>query len=422
MRATVELSTELLTARSAHRVGMLVSVGAPAPVDRPRLNVALVLDRSGSMMGAPLAAAKEAAIRFARCLGPQDRIAVVAYGDDVVTVYGPAPGGSAGVEAAIRPIAPGGITNLSGGWLKGRKLVHGGLVTGTNRIVLLTDGLANAGIVDPYQLTSLAHGALEHGISTTSIGFGPRFSEDLLVSMARAGGGNFWYVEEVDQMGGIFQEEIEGLEALVAQNLEVEIDLVHPRVQGVTLLQDYPTRRTQDGGWQVTLGDLLATSPRELGIVFHVDDAATLGEATLGQVRVSADHLRADGVDHRVVTMPVVATLDGQARLKPEIERTLVRFQAARTRTDAVRAADEGRYAEAARLLRQASDALNRMCPEAAEEIEDLLAEAGRIEDRHYDSRDRKYHLARGSAVLQGRHSYLDKLSRRRRAPDPDQG
>ena len=418
MRAIVELSTEFLTARSAHRVGMLVSVGAPAPVDRPRLNVSLVLDRSGSMMGAPLAAAKEAAIRFARCLGPADRISVVAYGDDVITVYGPAPGGDAGIEAAIQPIPPGGITNLSGGWLKGRKLVHGGLVTGTNRIVLLTDGLANAGIVDPYQLTSLAHGALEYGISTTCIGFGARFSEDLLVSMSRAGGGNFWYVEEVDQMGGIFQEEIEGLEALVAQNLEVEVDLAHPGVRAVTLLQDYPTRRTTTGGWQVTLGDLLATTPRELGIVFHVDDVAGLGEAMLGQVRVSADHLRAEGVDHRVVTMPVVATLDGHARLKPRIERTLVRFQAARTRTDAVHAADEGRYDEAARLLRQASEALNRVCPEATEEIEDLRAEAGRIEGRHYDSRDRKYHLARGAAVLEGRRTYLEKLSRRRRDSD----
>ena len=420
MRASVDLSTEFRSAGASYRVGLLLSVAAPALVRRPPINVALVLDRSGSMTGPPLDAAKEAAVRFARCLGPEDRISVVAYGDDVVTVYGPKAGGNADIEAAIRPIPPGGITNLSGGWLRGRRLVHAGMVGGTNRIVLLTDGLANAGIVDPYQLTSLAHGALVHGISTTCIGFGPRFSEDLLVSMSRAGGGNFWYVEEVGQMSGIFDEEIEGLEALVARNLEVTIELTNPRVGTVTLLQDYPARPVGAGRWQVSLGDLLATTPRQLGLLFQVAPGESGTGVSLGEIRVSAEVLEAGATRPHTVVCPIMARLDRHSAIEPDIERTLVRFEAARTRAAAVRAADQGRYEEAARLLREASEALGRICPEATDEIDDLQTEADRIAHRQYDSRDRKYHLARGAAILEGRRGYLDKLSRRRREDETD--
>jgi len=415
MRADVQLSTKFLTTQNAHQVGLLVTVGAEAPVNRPPINVALVLDRSGSMAGEPIEAAKQAAIRFSRYLGPTDQLSVVVFDDRVLSIYGPHAGGDSSAEAAIQLVVPGGSTNLSGGWLKGRQLVQSGLVNGTNRVVLLTDGQANQGVTDEKQLAGLAGGAMEQRVTTTCIGFGPGFNEDLLKAMSQAGGGNAWYVEHTDQMAGIFDEEIEGLVALAAQNLEIEVRLTDPRVQGVTFLQDYPVRSTPDGGWQVVVGDLLATSPRSLGLIFHVDDVQQLGEVTLGEVRVSADHLLADGIEHRVVTMPVVANLDRTDHVQPTIERTLIRFQAARARVEAVQAADAGRFEQAADLMRGAADQLERACPEAAEEIEDLRAEAERLGQSKYEMQDRKYHMARSEAVSKARTSYADKLSRRRR-------
>jgi len=413
MRSDVQLSTRFLTTQNAHQVGMLVTVGAEAPVKRPPINVALVLDRSGSMSGEPIAAAKEAAIRFTRYLSPADTLSVVAFDDRVLTVYGPHTGGDPTAEAAIRPIVPGGSTNLSGGWLKGRKLVESGLVEGTNRVVLLTDGQANQGVTGLDELTGLAGGARDQRVTTTCIGFGPGFNEDLLQGMSRAGGGNFWYVEETDQMAGIFDEEIDHLVALAGQNLEITVHLTDPRVQGVTLLQDYPVRRGPDGSWQVTLGDLLATSPSTLGLVFHVENVADLGEVTLGTVTVSADHLVPAGVEHRTTTMPVVANLDGTDRIQPEIERTLVRFQTARARGDAVRAADEGRFEDASRLMEQAAVMLHAAMPEATEELEDLRAEAARLADRQYEAQDRKYYMARNMAMFRGKEAYLSKTRRR---------
>jgi Ca-activated chloride channel homolog len=86
MKADVQLSTHVLTAQTAHQVAVLVTLAGEAPVRRSPINVALVLDRSGSMSGEPLRAAREAAQRFAGFLGADDRLAVVAFEDEAHTV------------------------------------------------------------------------------------------------------------------------------------------------------------------------------------------------------------------------------------------------------------------------------------------------------------------------------------------------
>ena len=83
MKTDVRLSTRFLTTQNAHQVGMLVTLDGETPVRRPPVNVALVLDRSGSMSGMPLEAAKDAAARFAAFLTPADRLAVVTFDDTV---------------------------------------------------------------------------------------------------------------------------------------------------------------------------------------------------------------------------------------------------------------------------------------------------------------------------------------------------
>src|SRR5690606_2016400 len=128
MRSDVKLSTKFSTTQNAHQVGLLVTLAGDAPVRRAPINVALVLDRSGSMSGAPLAEARNAATRFAGFLTPQDRLTIVTFDDQVDTIFGPAPGGDPAAIAAIDAIDSGGSTNLSGGWLTGRQHVMSGLV------------------------------------------------------------------------------------------------------------------------------------------------------------------------------------------------------------------------------------------------------------------------------------------------------
>ncbi len=416
MKTDVRLSTRFLTAQNAHQVGMLVSLEGEMPVRRAPINVALVLDRSGSMSGPPLEAAKAAAERFASFLTPQDRLSVVVFDERVQTIFGPSAAGDPAATAAITRVQPGGSTNLSGGWLAGRTLVEQGRVEGTNRVVLLTDGQANVGVVEPAKLVGLAEQGASRHVTTTCIGFGAGFNEDLLEPMARSGGGNYWYVESDDQMAGIFEGEIAGLVALAAQNVEIEVRLTHPRVAGVSFLQSLPVSRTAAGGWQVRLHDLYATSPRALAVVFHVEDVREVGKVQLGEIRIEADVVSEAGIEHRTTVMPVLANLDGEDRVEPTVEQTFLRFQAARAREEAVRRADHGQFDGAAANLRAAATALGPYAavPDIAEEIDDLEAEAARLERQCYDASDRKYQGARAMAAREQKAAYAQRVSRRR--------
>ncbi|MEO8030468.1 MAG: VWA domain-containing protein [Gemmatimonadota bacterium] len=415
MQADIQLSTHVLTTQNAHQVGALVTLTGVARSERPPINVSLVLDRSGSMAGAPLRAARRAAELFAGFLGVRDRLSVVAFDDQVQTVFGPATAGHPAAIAGIQNIESGGSTNLSGGWLMGQRHTRDGLLDGINRVVLLTDGQANAGIIDPVKLVGLTTDAAAQRVSTSCIGFGPSFNEDLLTAMAQGGRGNYWYVENHDQLAGIFSEEIEGLVSLVAQNIEIEIRPCSPRLAGVTLLQGYPVKHNDDGSWLVTLGDLYASSPLALGVLLHAEDVAELGPVHLADLVIRSDTVTETGIEQRTITQAVTANLDGQDHLDPIVEKTFLRYEVARARKTAVRQADDGDLDSAATTLREAAAKIGAMAPDdpaLAEVRVDLEAEAVRCAEQRYEARDRKYNLALSMAESRGKDAYRDKMRR----------
>ncbi|HEU4762103.1 MAG TPA: VWA domain-containing protein [Gemmatimonadales bacterium] len=416
MKSDVQLSTRFATTQNAHQVGMLITLAGDAPTRRAPINVALVLDRSGSMGGMPIIAARAAAERFASFLSGNDRLSVVAFDDIVETVFGPAPASDPSAVAAIQSLTTRGCTNLSGGWLQGMQHVSASMVDGTNRVVLLTDGQANRGITGIPQLVTMARSARGNRISTTCIGFGADYNEDLLEPMARDGGGNYWFVEAEDQMADIFVNEIEGLVALSAQNVSIEIRLTHPAAAGVTFLQSIPVLTTPDGAWRVTLGDLYATSPRSLGIRFHVNDVAQLGKVEVARVRIEADVVTDEGITHRTTIMPVMANLDGSDHVEPVVEETFLRFEAARAREEAITLADQGDYDRASTVLREQIVACSVLADSAemAAEIADLRQEAERLSQRQYSAMDRKYNAAMAMSAREGKEKYTRQLRQKR--------
>ncbi|MDP9327021.1 MAG: VWA domain-containing protein [Actinomycetota bacterium] len=265
--ASLRLDHELLAVERDHRVHCMLELTAPAMpgVQRRPLHVALVLDRSGSMAGAKLETAKACAAYLARRLGPADQLSIVTFEDEVQLVYPLQDVQHAGLalQHAIAGISPGGMTNLSGGWLKGveqLRAVPGG--TGPRRVLLLTDGQANQGVVDPAQLEAFAKSAGDDGVATTTIGFGEGFDEDLLTAMADAGVGNAHFAASHEEAPGIFAAEFDGLVSLAAQNVSVE---VRPgdEVELVGVLNDAPTVAVA-GGIQIQLGDAYAEERRRV--------------------------------------------------------------------------------------------------------------------------------------------------------------
>lgn len=420
MQHTVLVDHELATSQDGYVVRALVRLTgrAPAMANRVPINIAIVLDRSGSMGGGKLEAARDAAVFLVERLAPDDTVSVVAFDDTVETVAHPAAGaGQGGVTGAIRKIETGGSTNLSGGWLRGRELAATAKREGAvNRVLLLTDGHANAGITDPSLLRGLASGAKQEGITTSTIGFGSGYDEVLLRGMADAGGGNTWYIERPDQASGIFEEEIEGLLSLSAQNVAVEIR-PSAAVHLVAVHNDYPFTDMPDAVRRFELGDLYAREPRSLLVEFLVPGLDPVAMTEVAAIIVHAHVMTEDGgIERQEVRFTVSTPLEAAGRAEPEIRREMLVIAAARAREEAVARERQGDRQGAVTMLRQAAEAIRSAPAEYAhgldEQASDLLESSTVLEQGNWNEGDRKYVAQRAYNMRRGKHAYEEKLSR----------
>jgi len=199
------------------------------PGDRPRmpLNIALVLDRSGSMEGEPMDYAKRACAYVVDLLEPQDILSIVTF-DKVVEVILPARrvANKALVKDYINRITPGSGANLYDGLLAGCEQVTALKTAHTlNRVLFLTDGEPTVGIRDPEAITDQAALQRGRGISLSAMGFGPKFNENLLSGIARRSGGNYYYIGRPELIPEIFRRELDILMRTTARNLKMRLSL-----------------------------------------------------------------------------------------------------------------------------------------------------------------------------------------------------
>nr|MBA3895200.1 VWA domain-containing protein [Gemmatimonadales bacterium] len=232
MRLHVESDRVLIRSAASSTRYLRVSFTAPeAPRSGTRLpvNVALVLDRSGSMSGGKLDLAREAAERALAQLKSDDRFAVVAYDDrvDVVTPSSMAtPAARSRAAYRLRSIEPRGSTDLCSGWLAGIEQVGREMNPASiGRCLLLTDGLANHGITDHSELTRYAGELRGRGVATSTFGVGEDFDERLLQAMAEAGGGNSYYLRDAERISEFLESEIGEALEVVARGVSLVVHL-----------------------------------------------------------------------------------------------------------------------------------------------------------------------------------------------------
>lgn len=196
--------------------------GSKARITPKRLS--LVVDRSGSMSGQPLHEALKCVGHIAACMTPQDRISVVVY-DDTVNVLMPlGPVASPGaINQLLSTVDSGGSTNLFGGWEAGAQQLEAGTDGSISRVILLSDGQANQGLVETDAIEKHCREWLAKGVSTTTVGLGRGFNEDLMIAMARASGGQQYYGQTAKDLFDSFDEELSLLQALYVRQLSLKL-------------------------------------------------------------------------------------------------------------------------------------------------------------------------------------------------------
>ncbi len=189
------------------------------------INLCIVIDRSGSRSGEKLEQVKKSCVDIYDSLNPSDRLTVLAFDDEVLSVVNPQTPPNL-IKERIMALDSGGSTNLSKGWYLG--LLE--LQTYTtdkhiNRLILLSDGQANLGEQKPTTLgaeSSRARNELE--ITTSTIGIGTDFQEDILAALAHESGGRFWYIGEA-RIEDIIKEEFSGALSVLLERPRIEVKL-----------------------------------------------------------------------------------------------------------------------------------------------------------------------------------------------------
>ncbi len=228
VRLNVELGQPVLLAERSQTVFLKIGLTGFEQQDlvaRPPVNIAIVLDKSGSMSGQKMEQAKEAAILAIQRLRSNDIVSVVAY-DNTVEVIWPASrvDNKPSIIKAVRRIQSSGNTALFAGVSKGAGEVRHFLTKQmVNRVILLSDGLANVGPSTPSELGQLGLSLSKEGISVTTIGLGLGYNEDLMVDLAGYSDGNHSFAENAQDLIAIFDRELSNALSVVAKDAVIEI-------------------------------------------------------------------------------------------------------------------------------------------------------------------------------------------------------
>ena len=255
--------------------------------------LALVVDRSGSMSGQPLAEALKCVTHIADRMTAIDQMALVVYDDTVNTLVPLTPMVSAlAIHQAVANVDSGGSTDLFAGWDEGARQLEGGVKESISRVLLLSDGQANQGLQNIDAIAKHCQEWLVKGVSTTTVGLGRGFNEDLMIAMARAGGGQQYYGQTASDLYDSFDEEFSLLQALCLRQLDIKlIPAAGVIIETVGLVQQNAdgTYRLSDLAWgsQASLMLRLHISPSAVGDVRDLL-AVTLNARTLDGQNVMA--------------------------------------------------------------------------------------------------------------------------------------
>ena len=363
---------------------------------RPRLNLSIVLDRSGSMGGSKMHQAREAAKYCVDQMLPSDRLSVVIFDENIDLLFPSEPvTNKESMKDLISRIEARGSTALHEAWVRGGLTVSDDLLaTGINRVLLITDGQANVGLTNVDEIVSQAMGLFQRGVSTSTIGIGADFNEDLLMPMAQSSGGNAWHVVEAEDMQRIFQTELEGLISQFGHT--VSLGLIP--ADGVVIsdsLNDFDL--TETGRYR--LPNLQAGSPLEILVQLKVPHQAAGTKMRLLDLKLgfTPQDARTAEVVKQVHEIEFASKYEVEALpINYDVVKAVQFLMNARAKREAMNRIDLGDYSGAQHILVESLHRTQEACApvmssaDVREECQSLSATQKSLMDRLQDRMSRK--------------------------------
>lgn len=334
----------------------------PSEKERQPVNVCIVIDKSGSMQGTKIKQARKAALQALDRLGKNDIISVVTY-DTSVSVVVPATKATdkAELRSKINSIQAGGNTALFAGVSKGaaeiRKFLDEKRV---NRVILLSDGLANVGPSTPSELAQLGESLIKEGISVSTLGLGLGYNEDLMSKLALASSGNHVFIEDAENLVKVFQAEFDDVMSVVAQSIEIEATLAEG-IRPVKVLNS----KADISGQKVSidLGQLYSRQERYFIVEVEVPFGEHESSTPLADVAVDYMNMYTETPEKVTSTVQVKFSNDVEIAQK-DVDSTILGscvIQIANERNrKATSLRDSGKIEEARKLLMQNGAYLDR--------------------------------------------------------------
>jgi Ca-activated chloride channel family protein len=359
----IRIDRALIGATGGSRRHLLVDVTAPespAREGRVPVNVALVLDRSGSMAGAKLSLARAAAVRAVRMLGPKDRISVVIY-DEVVEVLAASthatPEARASAVRLLEGVQARGCTDLATGWLRGCEQVAAHLRDeAVGKVLLLSDGLANRGITVSEELARHARELRARGVLTSTFGVGADFDERLMQTLAAEGAGHFYFIERPEQIPDLLTSELGETLEVVARDVEIFVGV--PEGAAAEVLHDFPSE-PENRGLRCRLGNLV--SGQQVSVLFAVI-FPTGGKGAAAAIDVTlTDRQGVFDATSRSVALRFAGSRENAAQPRnTDVDRTVAEVYAGRARRKALEVNRAGDYEQARQTLIKAAARIRR--------------------------------------------------------------
>ncbi|MEI7906517.1 MAG: VWA domain-containing protein [Bacteroidota bacterium] len=259
---------------------------------RKPMNLSVVIDRSGSMSDQrKMEYVKKAFSSLTDELQPQDILSLVVY-DDVVDVLRSAKriGEDArSIKRMLDEVYPRGSTNLGGGLAEAlRQAERFAGKEYINRVVLLSDGLANVGMTDPVELNRIARKYRNRSISITTMGVGLDYNENLMMGLSESGGGNYYFIEHPNSLAAIVRQELNMTSSVIAQNASIYITLGgNVRIKNVLGCEFTHSSEHHI----ISVGDLYANETREFTVELAIPEGSGKRIVASGELRYESENI-----------------------------------------------------------------------------------------------------------------------------------